>query len=75
MFAMSQFYGFGTIGESDNPDYAMKLDPRVAPFEDVFKEFIGTYYNIGYLPVLIFVAPFCDNFNRKLIIGLCTMGV
>jgi hypothetical protein len=61
--------------EKDDPEYAMFLKPNFQPIEEVFKNFIGTYYNIGYLPVLIFVAPFCDNFNRKIIIGLCTMGV
>lgn len=37
--------------------------------KETFGKIIGNYFNFGFFPALIFVAPFCDSYNRKCIIG------
>ena len=69
---MPQFYGYGY--ETDLPQEDFQIAKAIPEFnEDAFGEYIGLYYNIGFFPALLFVAPIVDNFNRKCIIGFCAI--
>jgi MFS family permease len=37
---------------------------------ETYSKYVGVYYNIGYFPALMFVAPFMTRFSRKIVIGV-----
>lgn len=40
---------------------------------DTYSSYVGTYYNLGFYPALLLVAPFMGSFNRKVVIGLSSV--
>ena len=74
IYAIGYFKGYAIADTEFDPVYNMKYDD-VIDLDKSYKNFIGLYFNIGYLPALVLIAPFCENYNRKCVIGFCTMGL
>ena len=75
--AMSQFFAYGIPGKKLQAEYAMQvaftINGKHTLTQDTYGIYAGLMYSLAYCPMLLFVNPLTESWNRKLTIGItCT---
>lgn len=70
---MAAFVGYGIPDKKNLPEYSIQV--AIPDFNDVaYGQYIGLVFTLAFVPTLLFVAPLSGNWNRKLTVGLSSIG-
>lgn len=74
-FAMSQFFGFKVSGTETNPDIAFyqMRDNEALELNNSSFGYYNNMFVIGYLPTLLIFSPVLSSYNKKCILGICSI--